>query len=414
MTYYNQEFEMIVLGAMLLEPNILDDYNFYDDLFSKQNNKIIFKTIVECIENGVKPDIMVISEKLKDAEITAGYISSLTSKVLAVSNVAFYLKELEELSRKRKLEMMIKICAAELNAKTSQEIIEKIEDSLTHLNEEKSKGYLQLREYTTKAIERIEKKYHGTFGGIRVGYRDVDYLMDDLPGGTLNIIAARTSMGKTATALNIAHNILRQNKKVGFFSLEMSGDLLAERFIQKIAMVNTRKIRDLKKEGFERINSACENIYDLKIWVDDTPNIYLYDLKSKSRKMKREGIEIIFIDFLSLIRIQNEKLSLYEKYGMISHELKALARELEIPIVALSQLTRNAEDNKPNLADLRNSGMIEEDADCVVLLSGKRVDENVELIFDIAKNRNGSIGECRLMFKKEYQLISDIDYSAQP
>lgn len=409
--FVNLEYEIIVLGSILLYPKVIDDNLIHENLFYNQNNQRIFKMLIECIESGIKPDIIVLSEKLKD--IPASYISAITSKAFSTANIEFYVNALDELSKKRKLYNLIQQCREEIKGKSAQEIIEKIEDGLTNLNDNKKKGYLPIKEFIPKAIERIEKKYHHNYTGIRIGYRDVDYLIEDLPEGTFNIIAARTGMGKTCTALNIAHNMLKQNKKVGFFSCEMSGDLLAERFIQKIAMVNTRKMYEVKENEFERMTDACNEIYGLPIFIDDTPNIYLYELKSKARKMKREGIDIIFIDYISLIKYQNEKLSLYEKYGAISKELKQLARELNIPIMALHQLNREAEGGVPSLDQLRNSGQLEEDADIIILMSGNRKDENMELVFDVAKNKFGAAGACKLLFKKKYQLITDIVYEAK-
>ena len=260
-----------------------------------------------------------------------------------------------------------------------------------------------IKDVLPEVVSRLEEdfKYGGKLRGVSSGYTDIDVLTNGFQGGDLIVIGARPSIGKTALALSMATKVaLQKNVMVGFFSCEMASVQLVNRLISGESRVNLRYSKKSKEGYFDKIVNAADKLYSAAILIDDTANIGLTKLKNKARKMKRLGIKLIFVDYLTLIQHGNQRLQSYEKIGEISKSLKQLARELNISIVVMSQVNRNAEGRMPTLAHLRLSGAIEEDADIIMFLHRKRDGYETEL--NIAKNRNGPTDTIKLIFLPEY------------
>jgi replicative DNA helicase len=286
---------------------------------------------------------------------------------------------------------------------------------LTDANQ--SASYKTPMELIPKAIEAIEKLYHtrDAFTGIPSGLIELDQMTSGFQKSELIIIGARPSVGKTALAMSMAaHIAVKEKIPTAFFSLEMSDMQLMQRLISSESRIPSEKIRTglLKMSDFQSIQDAAGQIYDAPLYIVDMPNMKLLDLRAMARRLRaQKDVQIIFIDYLTLISSENSLIPRYEQVAEISRSLKSLARELNIPVVALSQVRRDAEGKKPSLADLRESGSIEQDADVVMFLHRERVasskdggDRNqaidTELI--VAKQRNGPIGDIDILFLPSY------------
>jgi len=256
-----------------------------------------------------------------------------------------------------------------------------------------------------EAVEQIEKAYRtsGELQKVTSGYTQIEKLTNGFQPGDLIILGARPSIGKTSLALNMATRIsVKYSVPVGFFSCEMSRQQLVNRIIAAEGKINLAGIRSgvIRESDFSRITGVCAKLYLSQLIIDDTPDISLAQLKSKSRQMKRMGCQIIFVDYLTLIRYGKAQVPRHERVGEISKSLKSLARELEIPIMALSQVGRSAEGRMPTLSDLRQSGEIEEDADLIMLLHRERDQQETRIC--VAKNRNGATDTVSLAFLPQF------------
>ena len=267
-----------------------------------------------------------------------------------------------------------------------------------------------------QTIKLIDDRYKkgDAFSGIQSGFDKLDRMTSGFQNSEMIIIGARPSMGKTAMALSMMENISVINKiPCGFFSLEMSAQQIGQRLLSQVASIPGSKLRSglLKIEDFRKLQDAAGRCYDAPLYIVDTPNMKLLDLRAMARRMRvNQKVEIIFIDYIGLITSENEDAPVYEQQSAISKSLKSLARELEIPIVVLCQVARSAEGNEPSLAELRGSGSIEQDADMVMFIHGdrqKQVDEgDYNPVLDrkivVAKQRNGPIGDVEVLFLSSY------------
>ena len=258
--------------------------------------------------------------------------------------------------------------------------------------------------------------------GISSGYPDIDSLTSGFQESELVILGARPSVGKTALAISMAANMAKRNNvRVGFFSLEMDSDAIMQRFLSGESRVNSKRIRNgfLSMNECNKLVSAAGELYKIPLFIADTPGMRLLDLRTEARKMKlKEDIQIIFIDYIGLITSENKDIPRHEQVAEISRSLKQLARELKIPIVVLCQVKREVKNDKPTLSDLRESGSIEQDADLVMFLHrvNKKEDrdedvpgpEGQEMDVIIAKNRNGPIGDIKLMFLPAYTRFESV------
>jgi replicative DNA helicase len=431
----NLEAERACLGSMLLDREAIEiaiDLLRYEDFYSNQH-QVIFSAILELYNRSAPVDIITLNDYLKgkdELEKVGGvvYVSSLLDEVPTSANIEYYAKIIEQKSLLRKL-----IAAASSiislgygTEKDAYEIVDEAEKLIFDVAERKeSRGYFPLNEVIKDSINSIEKLYHRSdlYTGLPSGFKDFDDLTSGFQRSELIIIAARPSVGKTAFALNIAQDIgIRQKKNVAIFSLEMSKEALVQRMICSEARIDSQRLRQgfLRTEDWAPLTTAAGKLADANIFIDETPGISDMQLRAKARRIQsRHGLDIVIVDYLQLMdssRRRNEGRT--QEITEISRSLKALARELDIPVIALSQLSRAVEsrgrDKRPILSDLRESGAIEQDADVVAFLYREELynpnteDKNIAEVI-IQKQRNGPTGIKKLYFNKEYTRFESLE-----
>ncbi len=423
---HNMEAEQATLGAMLLDPKSVSDIvaflradNFYDP-----RNQVIFSSIANLSGRSIKGDMLTIiddltkSGKLEQAGGVA-YISSLTDLVPTSANIDYYAKIVLDQSTRRDLIGISSEIKAESfdQTKESRSILEEAEQKIFRLTDTNQTTKIQkLNDITMKTLQDIDFRYQhkGEPSGIETGITQLDSMTDGFQNSEMIIIGARPSMGKTALALSMLEHIAIDKKiPAGFFSLEMGAAQIGQRLLAQVARVPGTKLRSgwLKTEDFKKLQDAASKCYEAPLFIVDTPNMKLLDLRAMARRMKTiSGVKIIFIDYIGLITSENTAAEAWEQQSAISKSLKGLARELEIPIVVLCQVNRDAEGNEPTLANLRGSGSIEQDADVVMFIHGTRQKQKEGEEFNpvqdrkivIAKQRNGPIGDVDVLFISSY------------
>ena len=435
---YHEEAEMATLGALLLNfsADLLDEVQQFvrpGDFF-KGAHQLIYRSINTLNEKGEGVDILTLTDELNssgDLERAGGaaYVASLTSRVPSSANVAYYAKIVQEASIRRSLINVARetISNSYNDTLETRLIIEGAEKAIFELNDNQSRGELKpAREVIQKTIETIEKRYRTKegFTGIPSGFDSLDNLTSGFQNSEMTIIGSRPSIGKTAFALSMATNIaVKKRIPCGFFTLEMSEISLMLRVVSAASKINSNNLRTglLRPKDFNKLTEAAGRIYESPLILQDTPNIHLLDLRSLARKMVlKHGVKIIFIDYIGLITPEDSKQQRHEQISQISRSLKALARELDIPIVALSQVGRQSEGKAPTLADLRESGALEQDADLVLFLHRERnLDKEddtyernpvitTELI--VAKQRNGPTDTVHVAFIPQFTRFENLSY----
>ncbi|HAK69563.1 MAG TPA: replicative DNA helicase [Treponema sp.] len=424
---HNLDAEQATLGAMLLDWNSVDEVvaylhaaHFYDT-----RNQVIFDSMVRLSESSVKGDMVTLIDDLSKSgklEEAGGisYISSLTDTVPTSANIDYYAKIVIDQAVRRNL---IKI-SAEIKASSfdetqpSRRILEDAEQKIFKLTDVNATSKIfEMKDLIPPAIQLIDVRYKNknSYSGIPSGFTELDSMTSGFQNSEMIIVGARPSMGKTALALSMMQYIAVEKRiPCGFFSLEMSGGQIIQRLLSQVARIPSTKLRSgmLKMQDFTTLQTAAGMCYDAPLYIVDTPNMKLLDLRTMARRMKSLlDVKIIFIDYIGLITSENPDAALFEQQSAISKSLKSLARELEIPIVVLCQVARDAEGNEPNLAQLRGSGSIEQDADMVIFIHGERRktqqegDENPGVLdrkLIVAKQRNGPIGDVELLFLPSY------------
>ena len=436
---YNEEAEVATLGALLLSFSfdLLDEViqHVKPEDFFKGAHQLIFKNILQLYDRGEGVDILTLTDELTNSgelEKAGGdaYVASLTSRVPTTANVAWYAKIVKETSIRRSLLHAARTIIAHAHDESQEirSIIDNAENIIFDIIDNQTRGQLKpVGEVLKKTMKIIEERENDPFSytgtGIQSGYHALDKLTGGFQKSEVTIIGARPSIGKTALALSMASNISIKNKiPCGFFTLEMSDISLMTRIIATDSKINSNLFRfgNVGKSKYKYVVESASRIYESPLIFQDTPNIPMLDLKSLARKMVMKfDVKIIFIDYIGLITPEDTRIPRYEQVSAISRSLKALARELDIPIVALSQLRRESEKNKPNLADIRESGALEQDADVVMFLHRERnIDKEDDdsgqknkLITElaIAKQRNGPIGTVQLLFVPEYAHFTSYD-----
>jgi replicative DNA helicase len=430
---HNAEAEQAALGALLLDPDAVPHILQYlrPDDFYVNANKNVFAAIISLFEKGQKGDLITLADEMRalgSLEHSGGpaYIAKLTDAVPSSANMEYYARIVQECSTRRHLLRL----AADINQKAHDDSIEtdilldELQESIFEVNQDRqSVSYRSVREIVPEAMKMIEAlaKNKNAYTGIPSGFTELDSMTSGFQNSELVIIGARPSVGKTAFALNMAaHMALRERIPVCFFSLEMPDLSLTYRILSSEARIDSEKVRSglIKPSDIQSLMDAASRIYDAPMYIVDVPNIKLLDLRSLARRMKSEkDVKIIFIDYLTLITHENTDLPRWEQISSISRSLKALARELRIPVVALSQLKREAEGKQPSLADLRESGSIEQDADLIMFLHrereiDKRHDERspytpTDLL--VAKHRNGPVGKVGLLFFQKITRFESLE-----
>lgn len=418
----NLEAEQAVLGSLLMDKNavtkIADKIKPSD--FYRDAHHHIFQVVLDLFTKHEPIDIVTVANELivsGKLECSGGrlYLSDLLNSVVSASNIEYYSKIVKDKSMLRdllnhSLEITSKVLSNDANL---NEILDLAQRSVFNIADKRMHhGYVRIREMLDSYMDNMDKNAL-KLTGIPTGFTDLDNITGGLQPGELTILAARPSVGKTALALNIAENIaLKGNTPLVVFSLEMPKEALLQRIISSQSAINSTKLKsnNLTDNEWHRLSTSISRLAGTPIFIDDTPSINPIELQAKARKLKLdENIGLIIIDFLQLMH-GSAGLNRTQEIGEIVRAIKSLARELNIPIIALAQLSRNVEyrDNKrPLLADLRESGEIEQVADVVIFIyredyyNGNSADTNsTELI--IAKHRNGATGKVDLVFKKEF------------
>jgi replicative DNA helicase len=431
---HDEDAEQAVLGSMLTDNDAVMEAVevLKEDAFYREDNKIIYKAILNLYSKSEPIDIITLKDELESMgkfEQVGGfeYLASLPDKVPTTANVQKYIKIVEEKSVLRNL------------IKTANEIIElgynpteDVEDIMDGaekkifdiMQSKNTKSYTPIKDVLVESFTNLEKLYnqkqHVT--GVPTQFYDLDDKTAGLHGSELILVAARPAMGKTAFALNIATNAaLRANVPVAIFSLEMSKDQLVNRMLCSEAMVDSNKVRTgkLDEEDWTKLAEAIGPLSEAGVYIDDTPGISVMEIRTKCRKLKMEkNIGLVVIDYLQLISGSNKRNgSREQEISEISRSLKVLAKELNVPVIALSQLSRAVEqrdDHRPMLSDLRESGAIEQDADIVMFLyrddyyNKESAEKDIAEVI-IAKQRGGSTGTVKLYWMGNYTKFVNIE-----
>ena len=431
----NIEAEQAVLGAMLIDKEaiakaseILTSSDFY-----REAHRVIFNAMLELYNKNEAVDMVTVTEILKrdnKLEDIGGlaYITSLANVVLTAANVKYHADIVAEKSVLRQL-VRVSTEIAAMGYEANEDVgtlLDTAESRILEISNRKKKAdFTPINDVLMESVQNIEKLINNKGGltGLPSGFADLDKLTSGLHPSDFIILAARPSMGKTALALNIVQNVaLRAHKKIGgeprsvaFFSLEMSKEQLVNRMLCAEAGIDSQRLRvgEMGDKDWDALWGACDLMSKAKIYIDDTAGITVMDMRSRARRLKAEhGLDLIVVDYLQLMQgsgKRNNSGDRQQEVSEISRSLKALARELDVPVLALSQLSRSVEARqvkRPMLSDLRESGSLEQDADIVAFLyredyyNPETENKHTELI--IAKHRNGPVDTVNLFFHKQF------------
>jgi replicative DNA helicase len=414
---HHDEAELATLGAILLDGEALPaiSHLLRPEDFYRTAHQRIYEALLALFDRGQSVDLITLADELRSRgslEQCGGLatISRLTSAVPTSANVEYYARIVQAAAIRRSLSRISQeiIARAHDDSVEVRQIMEEAERKIFEISDRHQSGsYHAAKEVVSRTFDAIERLYHskGSYTGVPSGFTELDNLTNGFQPSEFIVIGARPSVGKTALALTIAANIaIRQKTPVGLFTLEMSSMAIMQRLLAMEARINSQLLRSgmLKPSDFSRITEACGRIYEAPLYINDSPDLKLLDLRAQARRMKsHQDVKIIFVDYLTLINAENRDLARHEQIAEISRSLKSLARELAIPVVALSQVRRESEGKRPALADLRESGSIEQDADVVIFLHTEDM-KSAEREVIIAKQRNGPTDDFKLAFLREY------------
>lgn len=430
---YSKEAEQAVIGAMMMDKDaimtaseIIAGEDFYQKAY-----QVLFESMKELFDAGKPVDLVTLQDYLKEKDVpeeisSMEYVRDLLNLVPTSANVRYYAEIVRE---KATLRRMIKFNeeianSCYLDNESADVILERAEKGVFELAQRRNTGdYVPIKQVVLNVLDRIERAsgQKGSVTGIPTGFLDLDYKLSGLQPSDLILVAARPSMGKTALVLNIAQHVaFRAGKTVAIFSLEMSKEQLVNRLFALEAQVDSQAIRtgNLKDSDWEKLIEGAGVIGKSNLIIDDTPGISVSELRSKCRKYKLEhNLDLIIIDYLQLMTgsVGGRSESRQQEISEISRSLKAVARELNVPVVALSQLSRAVEsrpDKRPMLSDLRESGAIEQDADVVMFIYrddyyNKDSEKKGIAEIIIAKQRNGPIGTVELVWLPNYTRFAN-------
>lgn len=435
----NNEAEQSVLGSILLQPSALISAMEFIQAndFYRRSHQLIFQVMIDLNEKNEEIDVITVANLLETSgqlEDVGGtpYLAELANVVPTAANVEYYAKIVEERSLLRRLIQ----ASTDIISDTYEEadevasLLDQAEQKILEVSERKNRsGFIKISDVLRDSMEEIDQLYKNDeeITGISSGYRALDLMTAGLHEDELIILAARPGVGKTAFALNIAQNIgTSTDENVAIFSLEMGATQLVNRMLCAEGTINANHLRTgkLTEEEFEKLFVAMGSLSKANIFIDDTPGIRVSEIRAKSRRLMQErgGIGLIIIDYLQLIEGSGRE-SRQQEVSEISRQLKKLAMELSVPVIAISQLSRSVEqrqDKRPILSDLRESGSLEQDADIVAFLYREdyyRAEEDEEEVEEdnvvevlIEKNRSGARGTVKLLFIKEYNKFSSLTY----
>lgn len=433
---HNIEAERSVIGSMIMDKDaitsaseILIGEDFYQNQFG-----ILYDAMLELYNEGKPVDLVTLQDKVKEKDVpeelcSVEFIRELISAVPTSANVKYYANIVKEKALLRRMIRITEGIANDcyLSKEKTEAILENAEKQIFDIVQNRSTGdFVSIKDIVLQSLESIEAaaKNKGSVTGIPTGFYDLDYKTAGLQPSDLIIVAARPSMGKTAFVLNIAEYVaVKQKISTVIFSLEMSKDQLVKRIISMNSKVDSQAIRtgDLQDEDWMKIVESAKDIGDSSLIIDDTPGITIQELRSKCRKLKLENnLGLIIIDYLQLMSGGSRRVeSKQQEIAEISRSLKAIAREVNAPVIALSQLSRAVEqrpDKRPMMSDLRESGAIEQDADVVMFIyrdeyyNKESKDAGVSEII-IGKQRNGPTGTVKLRWLSEYTKFANLDRS---
>lgn len=416
---HNDELEQSVLGAILIDKNaiipvseILIPADFYNEV-----NGIIYESMLVLYEQRQPIDLLTLTEVLKKKKelkkIDTAYLTDLADRVLTAVNVESYAKIVKENATKRNL-VHVGTEVAELGYqedKEVKEILDKAESAIFSISQSHMKGgFIPIKSTLVESFDRIDELHKQGAGmrGVRTGFIDLDKILSGMQKSNLLILAARPGQGKTALVLNIAQFISVHDKMpVGIFSLEMSKEELVDRFLISQSDVDAWRLKTgrLTEDDFTRISQAMGDLAEAPLFIDDTPGLSILEMRSKARRLQMEhDLGLLIVDYLQLVDPGRKYDNRVQEVSMVSQALKNLARELNVPVLAASQLSRAVEhrgERRPQLADLRESGAIEQDADVVMFIYRPEAEVttgNIPTKLLIAKHRNGPTGEIDLWF----------------
>lgn len=434
---HSVEAEQSVVGGLLLDNSTWDQIGdaVCEEDFYRREHRMLFRAITDLAAQGIPFDVVTLSERLsKTGELEAAggfaYIATLAKDTPSAANIAAYARIVREYSVVRQLiRVGTQIADSGFNTeqRTSAELLDNAEKLVFEIAEQGSRGrqnFVSIKNLLTKAVDRIDTLFQldNPITGVPTGYTDFDDMTSGLQPSDLIIVAGRPSMGKTTFAVNIAENAaIKHNLCVAVFSMEMPGEQLAMRMMSSLGRIDQHKLRTgkLEDDDWPRLTSAVGLLAEAKMFIDDTPALSPADLRARCRRLKREhGLDLVVIDYLQLMQVPGFKENRTGEISEISRGLKSLAKELKVPIIALSQLNRSLEqrpNKRPVMSDLRESGAIEQDADVIVFIYRDEVynedspDKGTAEII-IGKQRNGPIGTARLTFLGQYTRFENFAY----
>lgn len=427
---YSVEAEQSVIGGLLLDNRAWDQVadRLTEADFYRQDHRILFRAIASLVERGQPFDVVTLSEALdRQHELeTAGglaYLSELARNTPSAANIRAYADIVRERSVLRQLiaaSTDIGDVAMNPEGRTSGDVLDYAEQRVFEIAEQGTRnrqGFASIKSLLSAAVERIDTLFHqdSSYTGIATGFPDVDRLTSGLQQSDLIILAARPSMGKTALAMNLAeHAAIKQELPVAVFSMEMSGEQLAMRLMSSLGRIDQHKVRNgrLEDEDWPRLMSAIGILNEAPLFIDDTPGLNPMELRARARRLMREqgNLGLVIVDYLQLMQVPASRDNRALEISEISRALKGLAKELNVPVVALSQLNRGLEqrpNKRPVMSDLRESGAIEQDADVIMFIYRDEVynedspDKGTAEVI-ISKQRNGPTGTIRLAFLGQY------------
>ena len=438
---HNLDAEKAVLGALLTNgsnsgavvdtvTSILKSEDFYRDA-----HRIIYDAILEIVHGNKTADFITVGEELDrrkrlDAVGGLAYITSLANEAVSY-NVEEHAKIISEKAQLRRLidagNKIVGMTYAGEDEPTA--ILNKAEQMVLDVSgqTQSESSFAPIGEVVLSNLDKLNalQQHDGAITGVPTGFKDVDHVFNGLQKSDLILVAARPAMGKTAFTLNIAQNVtMLYDKTVAFFSLEMGKEQLVGRILSSVAGVSSEKLRraNMDQADWEKVIAAADRMSKSKLFIDDTPGLTVQDMRSKLRRLKVEhGLDLVIVDYIQLMQGRNSgkgSENRQQEVSEISRNLKLIAREFNVPVIALSQLSRSVEsrpDKRPVLSDLRESGSLEQDADIVIFLyRDKYYDENSEMGDEaevlIRKHRNGAVGTVRLLFKGELtRFLNTVD-----
>lgn len=422
--------ERSVLGAILVNndtiipvSSVIKAEDFYEEA-----HRIIYTAMLDVYTKSMPIDLIVLSEQIKTMtnieEIGgAGYITSLSTNVDFSKNAEYYARIVKEKSDLRRvIKSSNEVIGYAMSGKDIEDVLELAEQNIFNISQDKTnRGFSSIKEVLNLTYDTIEQNYKnkGRLTGIDTGFADLNYITNGLQKTDLILVAARPATGKTAFALNLAMNAAKKGGSVAVFSLEMSKTQLAQRILSATSKVEMKNIKsgDISEDEWKNLIDGISMMNDYKIEIDDDAGINVTAIRSLCRKLKmQKGLDLVVIDYLQLMQGSTKTENRQQEISNISRNLKILAKELDCPVIALSQLSRAPEqrtNHRPMLSDLRESGAIEQDADVVMFLYRDEIydpDTDKKGITEVilAKHRNGEIGTVELKWLGKYQLFADL------